>query len=160
MFEVVVKEDYSSKIEVPDGTTFTVYGTKEILGEIYYLVYYYRSFIYLKAENFEPVRDMTYDDIWNPGGAYDIKRGVPTELADTASMMTSDDYKERFKAEYYQLKIRMERLEATLKQLDDKKFYESVCPRKVLEGQMKAMQWYMTVLETRASLEKINLMEM
>ena len=86
MFEVVVKEDYSGKIEVPDGTTFTVYGTKEILGEIYFLVYYYRSFIYLKAENFEPVRDMTNDDIWNPGGAYGIKRGVPTELVDTASM--------------------------------------------------------------------------
>lgn len=160
MFEVVVKEDYSGKIEVPDGTLFTVYGTKEILGEIYFLVYYYGSFIYLKAENFEPVRDMTYDDIWNQGGAYGIKRGGPTELADTASMMTSDDYKEQFKAEYYQLKIRLERLEAALKEMDDKKLYESVCPRKVLEGQVKAMRWYMTILETRASLEKINLMEM
>ena len=29
------------------------------------------------------------------------------KLQDTMSMMVSDDYKERFKAEYYQLKIRL-----------------------------------------------------
>lgn len=30
----------------------------------------------------------------------------PMELKDTVEMMLSADYKERFKAEYYQLKIR------------------------------------------------------
>lgn len=66
MFEVAVKEDYSGKMEVPDGTVFTVYDVKEAAGDIYFLVYYYNEFFYLKAENFEPVRDMTDDDIWNP----------------------------------------------------------------------------------------------
>ena len=32
------------------------------------------------------------------------------ELKDTIEMMNSDDYKERFKAEYYQTKIRYEKL--------------------------------------------------
>ena len=32
------------------------------------------------------------------------------ELKDTIEMMTSNDYKERFKAEYYQAKIRYEKL--------------------------------------------------
>ena len=32
------------------------------------------------------------------------------ELTDTIEMMKSADYKERFKAEYYQLKIRLEAL--------------------------------------------------
>lgn len=32
------------------------------------------------------------------------------ELKDTIEMMTSEDYKERFKAEYYQTKIRYEKL--------------------------------------------------
>ena len=32
------------------------------------------------------------------------------ELKDTIEMMTSNDYKERFKAEYHQTKIRYEKL--------------------------------------------------
>ena len=32
------------------------------------------------------------------------------ELKDTVEMMESDDYRERFKAEYHQLKIRVEKL--------------------------------------------------
>ena len=36
------------------------------------------------------------------------------ELMETATMMESKDYKERFKAEYYQVKIRSEKLKAML----------------------------------------------
>ena len=32
---------------------------------------------------------------------------IPTKIKDTAELMMSDDYKDRFKAEYYQTKIRM-----------------------------------------------------
>ena len=34
------------------------------------------------------------------------------ELKETAKQMVSNDYKERFKAEYYQTKIRYEKLKA------------------------------------------------
>lgn len=36
------------------------------------------------------------------------------ELKDTVEMMNSSDYKERFKAEYYQTKIRYEKLHSML----------------------------------------------
>ena len=36
------------------------------------------------------------------------------ELKDTVSLMQSADYKERFKAEYYQLVIRYKKLKAML----------------------------------------------
>lgn len=39
----------------------------------------------------------------------------PMELADTAKMMLSEDYKERFRAEYGQVAIRYQKLKAMLK---------------------------------------------
>lgn len=36
------------------------------------------------------------------------------ELKDTIEMMNSEDYKERFKAEYYQTKIRYDKLHSML----------------------------------------------
>ena len=36
------------------------------------------------------------------------------ELKDTIELMQSEDYKERFKAEYHQLRIRFEKLKAKL----------------------------------------------
>ena len=41
------------------------------------------------------------------------------ELKDTVDLMLSEDYKDRVKAEYYQLKIRIEKLEAMLKKYDE-----------------------------------------
>ena len=40
------------------------------------------------------------------------------DLKDTIELMQSEDYKERFKAEYYQVKIRLEKLEAMLDKWD------------------------------------------
>lgn len=42
----------------------------------------------------------------------------PEELKDTIEMMGSADYKERFKAEYYQNVIRYEKLRAMLDKWD------------------------------------------
>lgn len=42
------------------------------------------------------------------------------KLKDTIKLMESDDYKDRFKAEYYQLKIRKEKLQ---KMLNNKPFH-------------------------------------
>ena len=41
------------------------------------------------------------------------------ELKDTTTLMVSSDYKERFKAEYYQLKIRLEKLKCMLQKWDN-----------------------------------------
>ena len=48
------------------------------------------------------------------------------ELKDTATLMVSSDYKERFKAEYYQLKIKLEKLKCMLQKLDNGKYLNKV----------------------------------
>ena len=46
-------------------------------------------------------------------------KGENMKLADTVQMMVSEDYKERFKAEYYQLVVRRNALWRMLGKLDD-----------------------------------------
>lgn len=48
------------------------------------------------------------------------------ELKDTATLMVSSDYKERFKAEYYQLKIRLEKLKCMLQKWDNGEYLNKV----------------------------------
>lgn len=80
------------------------------------------------------------------------------ELKDTITMMTSDDYKERFKAEYYQVKIRYEKLLAMMKKWRKGELsFTPTCPTFVYEAQLKAMKDYLTILIFRAEMEEIEL---
>ncbi len=80
------------------------------------------------------------------------------ELRDTVEMMNSEDYKERFKAEYQQNVIRYQKLAAMLEKWDKGKLdFEPVCPRSTYNMQIKAMTDYIAVLEARAIMEGINL---
>lgn len=79
-------------------------------------------------------------------------------LKDTASLMTSEDYKERFQAEYHQLKIRTGKLIQMLDMWDNGTLlFTPTCPRIILEDQLKHMISYLSVLSLRAQLENINL---
>lgn len=80
------------------------------------------------------------------------------KLVDTVDMMNSADYKERFRAEYLQLKIRMDGLSAMLEKykagtLD----FKPSCSYELLDGQRRVMKSYADYLEARAYIEKINL---
>jgi len=80
------------------------------------------------------------------------------ELRDTALMMASADYKERFKAEYYQVKIRLEKLNTMVDKWDEGKLdFVPTCPREIYTEQIAAMVKYLTVLEQRAKLENVEL---
>ena len=80
------------------------------------------------------------------------------ELKDTVAMMGSDDYKERFVAEYVQLKIRYKKLYAVLeKYAADKLDFKPTCPIEILYEQLDHMEAYLSVLETRAKYEGIEL---
>ena len=80
------------------------------------------------------------------------------ELKDTIEMMQSDDYKERFKAEYYQLKIRTEKLKAMLEKWDKGELnFTPICPRSIYDLQIRNMYDYLAVLEGRAVIEGIEL---
>ena len=89
------------------------------------------------------------------------------ELKDTIELMTSDDYKDRFKAEYYQTKIRYERLkdfnnriDAALATILSEKSVEMPvhdCPQHLLKDQQRTMGEYLHYLEVRAKIEGIEL---
>lgn len=81
-----------------------------------------------------------------------------TELKDTVELMTSEDYKERFKAEYWQLKIRLEKLHKMLiKQEAGTLSFMMKTPAPYLKMQEDAMGKYLEMLELRAELEGIDL---
>lgn len=78
------------------------------------------------------------------------------ELKDTIEMMNSEDYKERFKAEFYQTKIRYEKLCDLIEKYEDGTLdFEPVCPVDLLIAQAKYMFDYLYILEDRADLEGI-----
>lgn len=80
------------------------------------------------------------------------------ELRDTVEMMNSEDYKERFKAEYQQNVIRYQKLAAMLEKWDNGELnFEPTCPRSTYNMQIKTMTDYIAVLEARAVMEGIDL---
>lgn len=80
------------------------------------------------------------------------------ELKDTVELMESTDYKDRFKAEYYQVKIRYEKLKAMLVKWDKGELnFTPTCPRSTYDMQTKAMADYIAVLEARAVMENVDL---
>lgn len=77
-------------------------------------------------------------------------------LKDTVEMMLSDDYKERFKGEYYQLKIRHDKLCNLIEQYELGKLnFELSCPIELLIRQLCMMRMYKISLEVRAEIENI-----
>lgn len=80
------------------------------------------------------------------------------ELNETTGMMNSSDYKERFKAEYLQLKIRIDGLaNVVFKYKIGVLEFEPTCSYDLLNGQLKAMDMYRGYLEERAVIEGIEL---
>ena len=80
------------------------------------------------------------------------------ELKDTVEMMGSDDYKERFVAEYAQLKIRYKKLYTVLeKYAADKLDFKPTCPIEILYEQLDHMEAYLNILKIRAKYEDIEL---
>ena len=79
-----------------------------------------------------------------------------TTLKDTVPGMLSEDYKERFKAEYYQLKIRYNKLCEMLRKWEAGELeFTPTCTRELLEEQSNAMYNYMKILELRAQNEGV-----
>lgn len=95
------------------------------------------------------------------------------ELKDTVADMNSDNYKNRFKAEYEQTKIRYVKLASFITRIKAAKEVNSDyemkrrgvifeepkhdCPLSLLERQLNAMNEYLHVLEIRATIENIPL---
>lgn len=81
--------------------------------------------------------------------------GNLVDLKDTIAGMQSDDYKERFVAEYHQVRTRKAKLDAFIAKIKAAKEKGEPeprhdCPLWVLEAQSKAMAKYQSLLEIRA----------
>lgn len=91
------------------------------------------------------------------------------QLQETVEPMIAGDYKDRFVAEYWQTKIRYERLKkfnTKIRAAQMQKGYTGVypdwapkndCPEYLLEEQQRVMGEYLKILETRAEIEEIEL---
>lgn len=80
------------------------------------------------------------------------------ELKDTIQLMQSEDYKDRFKAEYYQVKIRTQKLNDMLLKYDAGTLgFNPECSLRLLKDQLSIMRDYMYALEVRAEIEGIDL---
>ena len=79
-------------------------------------------------------------------------------LKDTVNLMLGNDFKDRFRAEYYQLKIRMNSLETMLDKLTKGELdFKPKCPIGLLQQQLDTMRQYLGILQIRASIEDIDL---
>lgn len=85
--------------------------------------------------------------------------GVSLEdLEDTIELMKSNDYKERFVAEYMQTKIRYNNLHRMIVQYEAGTLaFEPVTPILTLKNQKYFMGQYLNQLEIRAEIEGIKL---
>lgn len=107
--------------------------------------------------------EVTYEDgyrSWCPKNVFEkhnfeIKNKV---LADSCALMVSPDYKERFRAEYIQIRNRYYGLVHMLHDWDKGRLkFEPASPRKLYAQQREAMWSYLRALETRAHIESIDL---
>ena len=79
-------------------------------------------------------------------------------LNDTVVLMNSPDYTERFIAEYWQTKIRYDKLHAMLVKLEAQKLdFVPKCSFTLLSEQAARMGAYLRCLEVRAEIEEIDL---
>lgn len=80
------------------------------------------------------------------------------ELKGTVLMMNSTDYKERFRAEYFQAKIRYDKLDQmTVKYEAGTLTFTPSCSLELLKEQKKHMGNYIRTLKIRAEIEDVNL---
>ena len=78
------------------------------------------------------------------------------ELKDTVKLMISYDYNNRFKAEYYQLEVRIDKLQAMLEKYKNNQLdFVPSCSYDLLSKQLDAMIQYRDCLLERAKIEDI-----
>lgn len=82
------------------------------------------------------------------------------ELKEKVELMNSEDYKERFVAEYHQVKIRYEKLKNFCNKIEveemlGKEVTKHDCQLELLREQQKYMGLYLSILEKRALIENV-----
>ena len=77
-------------------------------------------------------------------------------LKDTIELMTSENYKDRFKAEYWQTKIRYDKLHNMVVKYEAGTLnFEPTCIIDIFKEQLTNMGKYLYILEVRAEIEGV-----
>lgn len=117
----------------------------------------------------EEVLEIIQKDFNNYYSKFDVMENKEEikELSQTCEMMCSKDYRERFKAEFYQLKIRTEKLENFLAKINSQYHYANDiieenkikhdCDEYILAEQLENMKRYIFILKQRAVIENIDI---
>lgn len=83
---------------------------------------------------------------------------IKMELKDTVKLMISSDYNNRFKAERYQLEIRINKLKAMLEKYKNNQLdFVPKCSYELLNKQLEAMIQYRDCLLEREIIEDIDI---
>lgn len=95
---------------------------------------------------------------WSPEKAFVeayIELGL-NPLVETVELMKSTDFRDRFKSEYTQLKIRTDGLTTMVDKLkNDELPFKPKCSLEVFTEQLEIMRKYLDILEKRAHIEDI-----
>ena len=82
---------------------------------------------------------------------------IKMELKDTIELMISDDYNDRFRAEYYQLEVRIDKLQTMLNKYKNNELdFVPKCSYELLNKQLDAMIEYRNCLLERSIIEDID----
>ena len=82
---------------------------------------------------------------------------IKMELKDTVELMISDDYNNRFRAEYYQLEVRIDKLQTMLEKYKNNQLdFTPKCSYELLSKQLEAMIQYRDCLLERSIIEDID----
>lgn len=81
------------------------------------------------------------------------------DLKDTINLMISDNYKDRLLAEYWQLKIRHQKLQVAIARKSQRLDRNTKTPIDTLQAQSYVMERYLNLLRLRAREEGIILGE-
>lgn len=80
------------------------------------------------------------------------------KLSETVELMNSSDYKERFRAEFFQLDIRIRGLRGMLEKYRNGTLeFVPKCSYALLSRQLRSMTQYIVTLKERAEVEGIDL---
>lgn len=80
------------------------------------------------------------------------------EIKDCFKLMESENYQDRYKGEYYELKIRADKLEAMIKKYKAGTLpFTPSCDYELLFEQLVYMRQYQRILECRAEIENVDL---
>lgn len=131
-----------------------------------------RLFYDLLIKDIKEDKEMEGGKLVNSLAEVDMPEKIVT-LRDTEDLMISADYKKRFVAEYFQTKIRYEKLRAFNNKIEAARMNldryppftanrnlvmpEHDCPDHLLENQQHIMGEYLHIMELRAVIEGIDL---